>query len=55
MSLQEKFRHQRKGEGSKARSTLHKHDGHKMANVVNHVHSVRQHLLGAAKLPDTKI
>ncbi len=55
MSLQEKFRHQRKREGSRARSLLHRHDGHKMANLVNHVHAVRQHLSGSAKLPDTKV
>jgi len=54
MSLQEKLRHQRKGEGSKARNLLHRYDGHKMANMVNHVHSVRQHMTGAAKLPSGK-
>ena len=42
MSLREKMRHQRKG-GSKVRSLLHKHDGHKMAAVVNHVHTERLH------------
>lgn len=55
MSLREKMRHQRKGEGRKARNLLHKHDGHKMSTVVNHVHAIRQHLSGASKLPDTKI
>lgn len=42
MSLREKMRRQRKGE-SRAHSRLHKHDGHKMAAVVNHVHFERQH------------
>ncbi len=55
MSLREKMRHQHKREGSKARSLLHRHDGHKMATIVNHVHAVRQHMTGIAKLPDTKI
>ncbi|HPR09417.1 hypothetical protein KDA06_00760 [Candidatus Saccharibacteria bacterium] len=40
MSLVEKFRHQRKSE-SKARSQHHKHDGHKMAAVVNEQHHQR--------------
>lgn len=40
MSLSEKFRHQSK-RMSKARSLLHKHDGHKMAAVVNHAHHER--------------
>jgi hypothetical protein len=48
MSLREKMRHQRKGE-SKARSLLHKHDGHKMAVVVNHTHFERQHGYESAK------
>jgi len=45
MSLSEKFRHQRKKEGSKARSLLHRHDGHKMASVVNHTHHERSQTL----------
>jgi hypothetical protein len=45
MSLSEKFRHQRKKEGSRARSQLHRHDGHKMASVVNHTHHERAELL----------
>ncbi len=40
MSLSEKFRHHSK-RTSKTRSLLHKHDGHKMASVVNHVHHER--------------
>lgn len=43
MSLREKFRHQRKREGSRARSLLHRYDGHKMSSVVNHVHFERMH------------
>lgn len=42
MSLSDKFRHQTK-RMSKSRSLLHKHDGHKMASVVNHVHHERFH------------
>ncbi len=42
MSLREKMRHQPRS-GGKVRSFLHKHDGHKMATVVNHVHFERQH------------
>ncbi|MBL8121922.1 hypothetical protein JNM87_04205 [Candidatus Saccharibacteria bacterium] len=42
MSLDEKMRHHRKGM-SRARSMLHKHDGHKMSTVVNHVHFERLH------------
>ncbi len=42
MSLREKMRHQPRS-GSKLRSVLHKHDGHKMATVVNHVHFERLH------------
>ncbi len=42
MSLREKARHQRKGM-SRARSMFHKHDGHKMASVVNHIHFERFH------------
>lgn len=51
MSLRERMRHQRKGE-SKARSLLHKHDGHKMAVVVNHTHFERQHGYESAKRSD---
>jgi hypothetical protein len=47
MSLSEKFRHQRKKEGSRARSQIHRHDGHKMASVVNHMHRERAELLDA--------
>lgn len=42
MSLREKMRHQHTN-GSKIRSALHKHDGHKMAAMVNHVHFERRH------------
>ncbi len=42
MSLRERTRHQRKGI-SRARSMFHKHDGHKLASVVNHVHFERYH------------
>ncbi len=42
MSLRDKMRHQHRS-GSKVRNMLHKHDGHKMATVVNHVHFERQH------------
>lgn len=43
MSLREKARgHNRKGI-SRARSLLHKYDGHKIASVVNHVHFERHH------------
>ena len=51
MSLREKMRHQHKS-GSRVRNALHKHDGHKMAAVVNHVHSERQHGYESAKRPD---
>ncbi len=42
MSMAEKNRHHRKGE-SRAHSLAHKHDSHKMATVVNHVHFERNH------------
>lgn len=48
MSLREKSRHQRKGV-SKTRSLLHKHDGHKMASVVNHIHFERHHGFESSK------
>ena len=51
MSLREKMRHQHKS-GSKIRSILHKYDGHKMANVVNHVHFERRHGYESARRSD---
>jgi hypothetical protein len=42
MSSKEKMQHQRRGI-SRARSVLHKYDGHKMSAVVNHVHFERLH------------
>lgn len=48
MSLREKMRHQRRGM-SRARSNMHKHDGHKMQVVVNHVHFERLHGFEGAK------
>lgn len=42
MSLREKSRHQRKGI-SRARSIIHRYDGHKMSAVVNHIHFERLH------------
>lgn len=51
MSLREKMRHQHKS-GGKIRSILHKYDGHKMANVVNHVHFERRHGYESARRSD---
>ncbi len=51
MSLRERSRHQRKGM-SRARSLLHKYDGRKMANVVNHVHFERFHGFESTKHKD---
>jgi hypothetical protein len=49
MSMAEKKRHtNRKGE-SRAHSLAHKHDGHKMASVVNHNHFERNHGFESAK------
>ena len=51
MSMREKLRRQRKGE-SKARSQHHKHDSHKMAAVVNHIHFERFHGYESSKRSD---
>ncbi|QQS69456.1 hypothetical protein IPP75_06145 [Candidatus Saccharibacteria bacterium] len=52
MSLREKARgHHRKGI-SRARSLLHKYDGHKMTTVVNHVHFERFHGFESTKHKD---
>lgn len=53
MSMAEKHRHltPRKGE-SKAHSLAHKHDGHKLATVVNHVHFERNHGFESTKHKD---
>ncbi len=40
MALRERFHQKRKGE-SRAHSSQHKYDGHKMATVVNHIHFER--------------
>jgi len=53
MSMAEKNRHQRKGE-SKAHSLAHKHDGHKMANIVNHNHFERNNGFESTKHKEKK-
>ncbi len=54
MSISEKNRHaNRKGE-SKAHSTAHKHDWHKLANVVNHIHFERNNGFESTKHKEKK-
>jgi hypothetical protein len=53
MSMAEKNRHLRKGE-SKAHSLAHKHDGHKLANVVNHNYFERHHGFESTKHSEKK-
>lgn len=55
MSMTEKNRRtERKGE-SRAHSTAHKHDGHKMAAIVNHNHSTRSQGIETPKPTEKKI
>ena len=59
MSMAERRRHSRafkgqKGE-SRAHSHAHKHDGHKMASVVNHNHFERNHGFESAKRGPKKV
>ena len=54
MSMAERNRHlTRKGE-SKAHSVAHKHDSHKMANVVNHNFYERNHGFESTKHKEKK-
>ncbi|MGB4795689.1 MAG: hypothetical protein WBP23_00460 [Candidatus Saccharimonadales bacterium] len=52
MSLREKARGNHRKGISRARSLLHKYDGHKMTTVVNHVHFERLHGFESTKHKD---
>lgn len=54
MSLQAKMHYGRK-KMSRARSMFHKHDGHKMSAVVNHVHFERLHGFESTKHKEAKL
>ena len=53
MSMSEKNKHARKSE-SKAHSIAHKHDSHKMANVVNHINYERHNGFESTKHKDKR-